>query len=119
MAAINGVNYQKSYVDVPSSRSNVGEVGGSIKCLVETYVALPAAADVLSIGYLPINARILSIVGFSGMGAAPTFAKIDSLGASTTLAVGDVLADASLIKVTAAGGTYAANVFGFITYVVV
>ena len=119
MAAINGSNYAKAFVNVPAERPNVGDYGASVIVLFDSYVGTPSASDVLSIGKIPAGARILQISGFVGMGAAPTYAKVDSLGASTALAVGDSLADESIIKVTAAGGTYAANPSGFILYSVV
>jgi hypothetical protein len=116
MAAINGNNYAKN-ISVPAEQSNAGEVGGVVKCLFDQYTGTPSAADVLSIGKLPKGARILDIVAV-GMGAAPTYAKIDSDGASTALAAGDVIASQSLVKITAAGGGYAANPFVFVRYVV-
>jgi hypothetical protein len=119
MTAISGNNYTKAFINVPAERPNVGEYGGAVKVLFDAYTGTPSAADVLSVGKIPSGARILTISSFVGMGAAPTFSKVDSLGAPTVLAVGDVLLDESIIKVTAAGGGYTANPFGFITYTVV
>lgn len=118
MAAINGVNYANN-ISVPAVQSKPGEAGGVVKCLFDAYVGTPSAADVLTIGKLPKGARVLSITASAGMGAAPTFAKVViSSGASTALAAGDVLAAESLVKITAAGGTYGANPFVFVLYVV-
>lgn len=117
MAAINGYNYAKN-ISVPKEQSNPGEVGGVVKCLFDAYVGTPAAGDVLSIGKLPKGARILSISASAAMGAAPTFAKVLADGTSSTLAAGDLLSGESLVKVTAAGGSYGANPFVFVLYVV-
>lgn len=117
MAAINGTNYANNIL-VPRVQTNAGELGGVVKCLFDAYVGTPSGGDVLSIGKLPKGARILSISAWTGMGAAPTFAKVTEAGVSTALAAGDVIASESLVKVTAAGGTYGANPFGFILYVV-
>lgn len=118
MAAINGVNYANN-ISVPPVQSKAGEAGGVLKVLFDAYVGTPSAADVLTIGKLPKGARVLRITASAGMGAAPTFAKVlVSTGASSTLAAGDVLAGESLVKITAAGGTYGANPFVFVEYVV-
>jgi len=118
MAAINGVNYANN-IAVPAVQSNPGEVGGGLKVLFDSYVGTPSAADVLTIGKLPKGARILRITASAGMGAAPTFAKIlVSTSASTELAAGNEIAGESLVAITAAGGTYSANPFVFVEYVV-
>lgn len=118
MAAINGVNYANN-IAVPKVQSKAGEAGGVLKVLFDAYVGTPSAGDVLTIGKLPKGARVLRITSNGGMGAAPTFAKVlVSSGSSSTLAAGDVLAGESLVKITAAGGTYGANPFVFVEYVV-
>lgn len=118
MANLNGVNYGNN-IAVPKVQSKAGEVGGVLKVLFDAYVGTPAAADVLTIGKLPKGARVLRITSNGGMGAAPTFAKVlVETGASTALAAGDVLQGESLVKITAAGGTYGANPFVFVEYVV-
>ena len=115
MAAINGKNYAKNIL-VPKEQSNPGEVGGVAKILFDQYDGTPTAADVLSIGKLPKGARILSVTGV-GIGGSPSWAKVDSAGASTTLAAGDLLASESLVKITI-GSSPSANAAGFVTYVV-
>lgn len=117
MAALNGVNYANN-ISVPAVQSNPGEVGGVVKCLFDSYVGSISAADVLSVGKLPKGARILSITVAAAMGAAPTFAKVLADGTSSALAAGDVLAGQSLVKITAAGGTYGSNPIAFVLYVV-
>ena len=118
MGAINGVNYANN-ISVPKVQSKAGEAGGVMKVLFDAYVGTPSAADVLTIGKLPKGARVLEIVSNGGMGAAPTFAKVlVETGASSALAAGDVLTGESLVKITAAGGTYGANPFVYVTYVV-
>lgn len=113
MAAINGFNYAKNIL-VPKEQSNAGEVGGGVKVLFDAYVGTPVAADVLSIGKLPKGARILTIVSV-GAGTAPTYAKVDSLGNSSVLAAGDVIAAESLVKVTI-GASPSLNAGAFVTY---
>ena len=118
MANINGVNYANN-ISVPKVQSKAGEAGGVMKVLFDSYVGTPAGADVLTIGKLPKGARVLKITASAGLGAAPTFAKVlVESGASSVLAAGDVLAGESLVKITAAGGTYGANPFVFVEYVV-
>lgn len=118
MANINGTNYANS-IAVPAVQSKIGEVGGVVKCLFDAYVPLPAAGDVLTIGKLPKGARVLRITSNGGMGVAPTFAKVlVSTGASTALAAGNEITGESLVKVTAAGGTYSANAFVFVEYLI-
>lgn len=115
MAAINGVNYANN-IAVPKVQSKAGETGGVMKVLFDAYVGTPIAADILSIGKLPKGARVLSISA-SGLGGAPTYAKVLADGTSTTLASGDVLTGESLVKVTVGAGP-TANPFVYVTYVV-
>lgn len=117
MGAINGVNYANN-IAVPKVQSKAGEAGGVMKVLFDAYVGTPAGADVLTIGKLPKGARVLRITASAGLGAAPTFAKVLADGTSSALAAGDVLTGESLVKITAAGGTYGANPFAFVEYVV-
>lgn len=117
MAAINGVNYANN-ISVPKVQSKAGEVGGVMKVLFDAFVGAISAADVLSIGKLPKGARVLRITAHASMGAAPTFAKVLADGTSSALAAGDVLSGESLVKITAAGGTYGSNPFVFVEYVV-
>lgn len=73
MAALDGRNYKKAYVNVPSERADIGSVGGSVVCLWDDSVGeTPVATDTLNIGKLPKGAKIISVVsvGLGGAGAA-------------------------------------------------
>lgn len=86
MSALNGANYAKAYVNVPSDRPNVGEYGGSLKILLDSS-AVGIAADTINIGKLPINAKVLSVssIGLGGAGAAVNVAPMDLMAAEFTV----------------------------------
>lgn len=87
MAALNGKNYQKAYVNSPSERPNVGEYGGSVKILLDSSDA-GIAADTIKIGKLPKGAKVLSVnsVGL-GTGGSFNVAPMDLTSAETEVIV--------------------------------
>jgi len=88
MADINGGNYAKEFVDIPSDVAAIGEYGGRKKVMFDTYTGATPGADDVYFGRIPAGARILQFTTIGG-GTAPTFStKAVSTGATAALAVG-------------------------------
>lgn len=85
MAALNGANYTKAFVNNPAEQANQGEYGGSVKVLMDSSAA-GVEADTINIGKLPKGAKVLS-VSSSGLGGGGTVnvAPLDSMAAETTV----------------------------------
>jgi len=73
MATLYGVNADKALVDVPSAKAGVGEQGGRVRCIYDTYelTADMSVADVILMGGLiPKGARVLNVhLFFDALGA--------------------------------------------------
>lgn len=100
MAVLNGRNFKKAYVNVPSERADAGFYGGTPAVLMDDSVGTtPVATDTINIGKLPKGAKVLSVnsVGLGGAGAAVNVAPMDlttgefnviaTVGASPTLPI--------------------------------
>jgi len=67
MATLNGTNYKKQYVDVPSTKIPVGEQAGRVRCAYDDYnlatsgVAL-ANGDTILLMKLPAGARVVEVL---------------------------------------------------------
>jgi len=73
MAAKNGVNYAKEFVNVPSEQAEPGSMGGRVRVLLDYILAGGAVeADVVSIGKLPKGARVLRCSNVGG-GTSPSY----------------------------------------------
>lgn len=86
MSALDGVNYKKSYTDVPNDRSyNVGDYGGAMKVLIDSSVGgVAIAADTINIGKLPKGAKVLSVNSIGlGAGGSVNVAPMDLMSAET------------------------------------
>lgn len=71
MANVYGSNYDKEFIQDPSSPANIGEYGGKVKVMLDSFSGAVAADDVY-FGKIPAGALILSISAI-GAGTAPTF----------------------------------------------
>jgi len=105
MAIIYGKNYEGEYVAVPQVKGAVGENGGRVRALYDSFAGAAAAGDSFYIGKIPAGARILRITA-SGMGTSPSF----------NVAVNDKLA-AETVVIGTMGATPAASGYAFIEYI--
>lgn len=106
MATVQGRNYKKAYVDLPSGRYDTGFMGGKPVILIDDFTA-PVAADVIQIGKLPKGAKIIS-VNHVGMGTSPVF----------NVAPMDLLTDETIITVTVGATPSAGVASAWVEYVV-
>lgn len=85
MAALNGRNFKKAYIDVPAERADVGFFGGSVQVLIDDSAA-GVATDTINIGKLPKGAKVLSVttVGL-GTGGTVNVAPMALMTAETTV----------------------------------
>lgn len=62
MATLNGVNFNKNYVLIPSQKAGIGETNGRVRMLYDSYtlIAESTSGDILKMGKLPISARVIS-----------------------------------------------------------
>jgi hypothetical protein len=83
MADINGKNYAKEFVNIPSEQADIGEYGGKIRIILDEWSGA-AAGDDIYFGKIPPGAKILSL-SHSGGGTAPTFSHspLDKIGSSS------------------------------------
>lgn len=80
MATVYGVNSTKALTPTSENIIDMGDLGGRVRCMFDTYeAAADAAGTVIEMGQkLPVNARVLDVI-----------LHTDDLGNSVTLAVGD------------------------------
>jgi hypothetical protein len=85
MANINGANYEKEFNSDPSQPANIGEYGGKVKVMLDSFSGA-AGSDVVYFGKIPVGAKVLS-VDHIGAGTAPVFnvAKGDKILATQDL----------------------------------
>ena len=106
MAALNGVNYKKAYVDEPQKLIPHGEHNARVKCSFDTYKGAVAAGDVISMMKLPKGARIIeAVLNHASLGAAglykvgfsnsPYVQTRDGSAPTVSLADGDIITHAT------------------------
>lgn len=95
MADINGANYQKQFVNVPSEAMDIGDYAGKQRVARDTFSGA-SAADVVYFAKLPAGAFILAL-GDVGGGTSPTF----------SVAVGDKLTSETIVTCTLGTGASA------------
>ena len=91
MALINGSNYAKEFINVPSEAANIGEYNGKQRVSIDSFAGAVGSDDV-NFAKLPIGAFILAF-GNVGAGTAPVFSKSigDKIDSADVLAGSDTL----------------------------
>lgn len=106
MAAVNGVNYAKEFVNVPSEQADPGTQNGKVKVLMDWVLAGGAvAADVMTIGKLPAGARVIRCSNIGG-GTSPSY----------SVAPGAKMAVETVVTFTV-GTSPATDIYAIIEYV--
>ena len=106
MAAVNGVNFQKEFVNLPSEQAEHGAYGGRVRVILDYVLAGGAvAADVISLGKLPKNARVIRCSNIGG-----------GTGATYSVAPG-IKYDVETLLTLTVGTSPATDVYGIIEYV--